>query len=447
MGWFASLGRRLSRRREEPDAERELVYHDRSQMFARPTAKAKGPNFQTLASDRSGSGPAATTRIRLRDAFMPSQPVLGRDMLAGRTDVLEQLIQAVEDQRVHVVIYGQRGIGKTSLLRVFAEIATDAGYLVLQETCGAETQFGDLFHNVAAQIPLRYYAPIAPTDEQSEKGGGLADLLPVAGSGPNRVSHLLAQVTGTRVIVILDEFDRVADNRFQRDVAELLKNLSDSSARVQVVVAGVAENLQDLIVYAPSIRRNVIGLPVGRLSDAEVAEIITIGEAYANVRFEPAAATRIVEIAQGLPHLARVLCHHSSLHALSAGRTSIELGDVHPALVQASEEIEASLPHRTRAMAEQWLVTDKALVEALSHAAVDGGGSFKLKDVIDQSRDLDSESLARFVDPLVANSILSTTSNPGAPATYAFTEDSLPLYLMLSLAVQRGTTIGEQRPA
>jgi len=446
VGLFASLKGLVSRSGRERYAAPSPIYFE-PQTAVRSTPRMKGPSFRTLASDRSGSGQTETTRIRLRDAFMPSQPVIGRSMLAGRIDLLSQLIQAVEDQRAHVVVYGQRGIGKTSLLRVFTEIAREAGYLVLHETCGAATQFDDLFHSAAAQIPLRYYAPIAPTDEQSEQGGGLADLLPDTGSGPNRVSRILAQVTGTRVIVILDEFDRVADNRFQRDVAELMKNLSDSSARVQIVVAGVAENLQELIVYAPSIRRNVIGLPVGRMSDAEVAEIMTIGEDYAGVRFEPPAAARIVEIAQGLPHLARVLCHHASLHALSAGRTAIEVGDVHPALAQASAEMEASLPGRTRAAAEQWLIVDEELTGALARAAVNGGGSFELNDVLDECRGTDAAALTAFLDRLSAKGILVTAPSAAGPIGYTFAEDSLPLYLMLAMAVRNVTPTGQKRQA
>ena len=42
----------------------------------------------------------------------------------------------------------------------------------------------------------------------------------------------VVRLVGTRVLVILDEYDRVVDVNFRREVAELIKNLSDRAARV-----------------------------------------------------------------------------------------------------------------------------------------------------------------------------------------------------------------------
>src|SRR3546814_7062950 len=47
------------------------------------------------------------------------------------------------------------------------------------------------------------------------------------------VTDLLAPVAGTRIIIMLDEFDRATSRSFRRSIAELIKNLSDRSARVR----------------------------------------------------------------------------------------------------------------------------------------------------------------------------------------------------------------------
>ena len=73
----------------------------------------------------------ARARLALADALSASQPVTTRERLAGRADTLAGLIAAIEQQRAHVVLYGERGIGKTSLVHVFAETAREARYLVL----------------------------------------------------------------------------------------------------------------------------------------------------------------------------------------------------------------------------------------------------------------------------------------------------------------------------
>ena len=77
------------------------------------------PRFNTTAGDQTsgrGGDRFSALRARLRNAFTPSQPIAERRLFAGREDVLKSMIRSIEDQRLHVVIYGERGIGKTSLL-------------------------------------------------------------------------------------------------------------------------------------------------------------------------------------------------------------------------------------------------------------------------------------------------------------------------------------------
>src|SRR3546814_20283133 len=78
-------------------------------------------------------------------------------------------------------------------------------------------------------------------------------------------------------LIILDEYDRVEDSGFRRQTAELIKNLSDRMAAVHVLIAGVAEDLDGLIDYIPSIRRNIAAIEVPAMTTPEVEEILRIG--------------------------------------------------------------------------------------------------------------------------------------------------------------------------
>src|SRR3546814_8733355 len=77
-----------------------------------------------------------------------------------------------------------------------------------------------------------------------------------------------------------DEFDRATSRSFRRSIAELIKNLSDRSARVQLVVAGVAANFMELIEHIPSIRSNVLNLELPRMDDSEVDEMLQRSEEH-----------------------------------------------------------------------------------------------------------------------------------------------------------------------
>lgn len=351
-----------------------------------PSARATPlPRFSASASDdvenEDGESNIARRRLALRDALGASQPVIGREAFAGRHDALSQLIQAIEQQRVHVVIYGERGIGKTSLVHVFAETAREARYLVLYGSCGTEAEFSAMFRSFASRIPRLYHRSVLPNSPEAERGDSL-DIMLGETFGPRELADLFAEVTGTRVIIILDEYDRVLDPGFRRDVAELIKNLSDRAARVQLVLTGVAQNLDELIGYAPSIRRNIVGLPMRPLNSGEVRELVGIGENAAELHYSEEAIGMITAMAGGSPYLVRLLAHHAGLTALEGRRSLVDESDGRTAVERVLTDWNASLPRRVQASLgreearEQW-----PLLVASARAGSSADGFFGVEDV------------------------------------------------------------------
>ncbi|GGE03538.1 hypothetical protein GCM10011529_07530 [Polymorphobacter glacialis] len=366
------------------------------------------PRFSASASDDVESTDADSSlsrrKLALRDALGASQPVIGRESFAGRHDALAQLIGCIEQQRVHVVIYGERGIGKTSLAHVFAETAREARYLVLYGSCGTEAHFDAMFRAFAARIPRLYHKSVLPNSAEAERGDHFDTMLEEH-FGPRELADLFADVTGTRVIIILDEYDRVLDPNFRRDVAELIKNLSDRAARVQLVLTGVAQNLDELIGYAPSIRRNIVGLPMRPLSAAEVREVIAIGEVAAEIRYSDEAVAMVTAMAGGSPYLVRLLAHQAGLAALTDKRSVVDEKHGRAAIERVLTDWNASLPRRVQAS----LGRDEArsqwpLLIAAARAGSSADGYFGVDDVYTelggtQSPPLIERDLKRFAHP------------------------------------------------
>lgn len=351
-----------------------------------PPRESDLPRFTAMASDDvEGFGEAPTlarARLALRDTLGASQPVITRDNFSGRHDALAQLIAAIEQQRVHVVIYGERGIGKTSLAHVFADTARDARYIVLYGSCGTEGRFDDIFRAFAARIPMLYHRSVLPTTAEVEQARFFDSLLPEGAFGPREISDLFADVVGTRIVLILDEYDRIADPSFRRDVAELIKNLSDRAARVQLVLTGVASNLDELIGFAPSIRRNIVGLPMRPLDLGEVGEILRVGEVAAGLHFSDAAVRMIATMAGGSPYLVRLLGHRAGIAALDQRRTEVDEKHGKTAVERVVGEWTATLPRRVREL----LGRDEAqakwpLLVAAAQAGAYADGWFTVADV------------------------------------------------------------------
>lgn len=343
------------------------------------------PRFTATASDeveQSNDAQLVRRKIALRDAMGASQPVIDREHFAGRHDALRQLITAVEQQRMHVVVYGERGIGKTSLIHVFAETAREARYMVLYGSCGSDTRFETMFAAFASRIPRLYHKSVLPNSPEAESGDNF-DAMLSPGFGPRELADLFADVAGTRVILVLDEYDRVADPQFRRDVAELIKNLSDRASRVQLVLAGVAQNLDEILGYAPSVRRNVVGLPLRPMSSAEVTDLIGIGEAAGEIEFTEAATRLVTVMAGGSPYLVRLLAHQAGLVALDARSAVVTDAHATTAVERVLTEWNASLPRRVQAsLGREEARAQWPMLIAAARAGSAADGLFSVDDVI-----------------------------------------------------------------
>src|SRR6185437_12083458 len=160
------------------------------------------------------------------------------------------------------------------------------------------------------------------------------------------------------------------------------KNLSDSAARVQLVIAGVSRTLRTLFGHSPSIRRNITGIPLLPMDDFEVAQLVELGERHAGLVFDPAAKRRIVGLAHGRPHLARLIAHHASLRAAGAGRRAVGLDDVDHSISLALNDMETRFSESTVEAARAWLNSKPELVAKLAQASLHHGGTFAVEEVI-----------------------------------------------------------------
>ena len=387
----------------------------------------------------------ANFRVRLRSAYTPAQPVADRRMFAGRTRALTTLIRAIEDQRLHTVIYGERGLGKTSMLHVLAQTAREARYLVLYVTCGAGSNFDEMFRTIADGIPLLFHSGYGPTTPQAEAGENFSSLLGHEPVSVRTASEMLSRVAGTRVLVILDEFDRAESDEYRKNIAELLKSLSDRSARVQLVIAGVAANLNELVVNVPSIQRNISALQIPKMTAAEIRNLVKNGEALSGLTFDDGAVHAIISRSIGFPYLASMLAHRAALIAIDLGRTSVGGDDVVTATGDAVEEFKSRVSKRSQMQIEDR--TQKGMLGplgALAGAAQSTGGVFTVEDISALHADPANIAAAKvLVDRLVAEHVLIDGRDDEFGRSYFFLEGSVPVYLWLLAAQGRFFEAGQ----
>jgi Cdc6-like AAA superfamily ATPase len=393
------------------------------------------PRFLRTATDQIESGAwndLTEVRRKVSDSFKPSRPVTDYRMFAGRTGVLTTLIQSIEDHRMHIVLYGERGIGKTSMMHILAQAAREARYLCVYISCGADSNFSDVMRVWAAGIPLLFHQNFGPASERSERGETFADLI---GEGPISVhaaGDLLARLVGTRVILMLDEFDRCESKEFKQSVAELMKNLSDRSACAQLAIAGVAANLTELIEHIPSIQRNILALQVPRMTNDEVRSLIAKGASACGMAFGDEPTELIVSTAAGLPHLASLISHHAALIALDAGRLAIEMEDVGRAMELALAELKGRISKRSQLESAILMGRPMKLLVQLADALGPSTDSFTTDDIYAAFRSTKyALQCVELVENLADEGVLLTSVEDSWGPHYRFVEHSALAYLRL----------------
>lgn len=371
------------------------------------TARKKTPRkinsiqFRTLASDRPNRNAVNDSdyeraRLRLREVFAPSAPVLNKEHFAGRTEELERAISSIENERMHLVIYGKRGWGKTSFTNTLSNIASEAGYIVCRASCSSDIKYSDIFRNFLSEIPLIHDSRYISGHTREFSKETLAKHLPDGDFGPRELTEAVANMTATRAIFILDEYDRAQDPNLTTALAETLKNFSDRAVRVSIIIVGVADTLGDMLGAHESIRRNIVGLPMRLLSGPEFDELLDIGEAETRVVFPDQIRARLANLSRQVPYFTRLLCLHAGQNALAHERWNVTNIDVDYAKEQALFDTKPLLSRYHRRLIED---ADNAVLKSflisIARVKTNDKGDFTVAEVLDEYQKLTGTAVSK----------------------------------------------------
>src|SRR3989304_3134013 len=94
--------------------------------------------------------------LELSRVFTPAAPIDRAALFAGRRAELNATIDAVNQRGQHAVIYGERGVGKTSLANVISDhleaLQKDTRIICPRANCTADDEFSSIWRMVFQQI-------------------------------------------------------------------------------------------------------------------------------------------------------------------------------------------------------------------------------------------------------------------------------------------------------
>jgi Cdc6-like AAA superfamily ATPase len=294
------------------------------------------------------SEPEFLDRLRLvAEAFRPAAPVDRRGLFSGRSDEIAELYSVIAQPGQHAVVYGERGVGKTSLATVVAELLRGSGILVAGATCDSSDDFSSVWRKALSELSVSRTTQAvgfgSTSTETSSPASGLLGSDPVT---PHAVQRALATIgKQTSVAVVFDEFDRLgpADDKARTLFADTIKTLSDRVPAATVVIVGVADDVGELIREHGSVERALVQIRMPRMSRDELAEIATRGVESARMAIAKPSVARITALSQGLPHYTHLLTQLAAQNALAERRSAIAARDVDTAVARAIDRAQQSV--------------------------------------------------------------------------------------------------------
>lgn len=297
-----------------------------------------------------------------------SRPIAEQEHLKGREKQVQSVKQAIYAAGRHVFVFGERGVGKTSLAKtVGLSVATTRDHF-RQIGCASDMTFSALM----AQI-LEVFDPERITSVARESSWNLGSFLGLAekrietreASGAISVSvaaDALANLdndgSNELRVVVIDEVDRLSEsNGIKGQLAELLKLLGDRGARITLVFTGVGSDLTSILGSHPSAHRQLSQVPLDRLDYHSALTIVDDALACFGLNWEVeptrSARFRIADIANGFPYYVHFLME-KLLYEVYNDRTADGITLEHlqaaiaAAVTDAQEEVRKPYDNATR---------------------------------------------------------------------------------------------------
>lgn len=265
--------------------------------------------------------------FKLGQGFKPSQPINREDLFSGRRFQTVEVLDAINQNGQHVVLHGERGVGKTSLANMITYKLHCPGRFVMTPhiNCGSTSTIDDLWTAVFADMRFRAERaqvalprPVLTILQDIESGIRV-------NVTPELLRDVFQKLSEKMVsVIILDEFDVLTKQETRQRIAETIKSFSDRNVPATIVIIGVAENVESLIADHRSIDRCLIQVRMPRMSRDEIEGIVVEALGGLDMEIDRSPLHEVSRLAKGLPHYAHLLGLHAGRRAVSQGSRKIK---------------------------------------------------------------------------------------------------------------------------
>jgi hypothetical protein len=316
----------------------------------------------------------------------PERPIRSEELLKGRSQELLDVERELKHFHTIPFIYGYRGVGKTSLARTAAQIATKSDREHIYVPCAPGARMLQIFREIGEEL-LKLIFKHNSFHSICKKVEIELSLNPkIRSSFENKIPQLedfrdanaairvLKQLDtlvpqAEKTVIILDELEEL-DESDRTDLAYLIKQIGDQEFSTKFILVGIAENVHELIGAHQSVPRYVKEISLHPLDPQYLMDIVESAASSINVGVPRDILYRIAAIGNGFPHFAHLMGKAILIESIDNNTNTISneiyKAGVKRAVRDSIQELKISYEAATQRSADYF----KHLVWSLAHSNV-----------------------------------------------------------------------------
>ena len=403
-----------------------------------------------MNNDRLSDQEREEILVRLPQIFHPTRPVFLSDLFVGRHTEKHKVMRILRERSSHTAVHGPRGVGKTSLAKIAAvdlgstEPIPDPFPLLIVTDCDSRTTFASLCDSILDDLEIKSEIEPGALHQKFSK-----DISP---------AQMARVLRGKCAVIIIDEFEIVSDKETRQLIAELMRILAndEQTADISIVVVGIAENVSDLFAGHRSLDRCLQPVPLEKMSDVAIREILTVGAEKLGITFSDDVLVAIQQTSSGYPYYAHLLGRHCSEKALLENSRIVSMPNYHEGLSSAVDQVDRSLRDQyekaTRSNSSVLSTFLRTLVQIAASFPEEGFtrsellANLKRREILHEIAEITErtfipkeveQTFARCLEKLSGGSNGHVTFTRVIKGRYRFTNSLMPCYVRMRIAQRR----------
>lgn len=299
---------------------------------------------------------------KIRQNLQPERPVRSVEFLRGRREEYENTVRELKHFDGIPFVFGHRGVGKTSLARTAAQIATKSDRNHVYVACAPGSKMLQIFREVGEGMlslainlgvakvtkeKLEIQLSLKPHIKKSiEENNPKLEDFKDANEAVRTLKDLDDILPDAReTVVVIDELEELEQS--DRDaLAFLIKQIGDQEFATRFMLVGIAENVHELIGTHESVPRYITEIPLQPLMPQDLMDVVSDAAKALEISISKAILYRIAIIGNGFPYFAHLIGKHLLIEAVLTEADEVTetvyLAGINKAISQALQELKVS---------------------------------------------------------------------------------------------------------